>query len=64
MFKGGKTYAVRVEVDDEETFYIGKSREAKFYERWCSVEINGVKGSACVEWQYNNVQATSKRKNE
>ncbi|XP_039754502.1 uncharacterized protein LOC120629592 [Pararge aegeria] len=51
---GGQSYAVRVSVDEEDMFYIGKNREAKFYERWCSVEINGVKGRACVEWHYNN----------
>ncbi|XP_059045344.1 uncharacterized protein LOC131841114 [Achroia grisella] len=54
---GWQNYAVRVKVDDEETFYIGKEREAKFYERWSTVDINGVKGRACVEWHYNNVQA-------
>ncbi|CAB3224093.1 unnamed protein product [Arctia plantaginis] len=53
---GNKSYAVRILVNDEETFYIGKTREAKFYERWCTVEVNNVKGWACVEWQYNNVQ--------
>ncbi|KAM3964521.1 uncharacterized protein ACR2FA_001491 [Aphomia sociella] len=48
-------FAVRVKVNDEASFYIGKEREAKFYERWSSVEVNGIKGWACVEWQYNNV---------
>ncbi|XP_075973431.1 uncharacterized protein LOC142974794 [Anticarsia gemmatalis] len=57
VFSAGKeTYGVRIQVNDEESFYIGKSREAKFYERWCTVDVNGVKGWACVEWQYNNVQ--------
>lgn len=54
ILSGGKSYAVRVSVNEEEMFYIGKDREAKFYERWCSVEVNGVKGRACVEWHYNN----------
>nr|XP_049699927.1 uncharacterized protein LOC110375695 [Helicoverpa armigera] len=58
---GHQTYAVKVQVEDEEIFYIGKSREAKFYERWCTVDINGVKGSACVEWHYNNVQSTREK---
>ncbi|XP_050346456.1 uncharacterized protein LOC126770891 [Nymphalis io] len=53
---GGQSYAVRVQVFDEDMFYIGKDREAKFYERWSNVEVNGVKGKACVEWQYNNTQ--------
>ncbi|XP_072931552.1 uncharacterized protein [Epargyreus clarus] len=52
---GGESYVVQVLVNDEDTFYIGKERESKFYERWSSVEVNGVKGCACVEWQYNNV---------
>ncbi|RVE44733.1 hypothetical protein evm_010637 [Chilo suppressalis] len=52
----GQLHSVRVLVNDEETFYIGKDRVAKFYERWCDVEVNGVKGCACVEWQYNNLQ--------
>ncbi|XP_045771647.1 uncharacterized protein LOC123871748 [Maniola jurtina] len=51
---GGQSYAIRVSVNEEELFYIGKDREAKFYERWCDVEINSVKGKACVEWHYNN----------
>ncbi|XP_028166050.1 uncharacterized protein LOC114356879 [Ostrinia furnacalis] len=51
----GKISSVRVQVKDEETFYIGKDRVSKFYERWCDIEIDGVKGCACVEWQYNNV---------
>ncbi|KOB70960.1 Proteasome 26S non-ATPase subunit 12, partial [Operophtera brumata] len=34
----GQNYTVRVEVQDEESFYIGKTREAKFYERWSNVE--------------------------
>ncbi|KAJ8728091.1 hypothetical protein PYW08_016476 [Mythimna loreyi] len=58
---GYQSYAVRVQVDSEDIFYIGKEREAKFYERWCRVDVNGVKGSACVEWHYNNVQDKSKR---
>ncbi|XP_068632007.1 uncharacterized protein [Battus philenor] len=53
---GGKSYAVKIKVNDEDVFYIGKDREAKFYERWCSVEINGIKGWSCVEWHYNNVR--------
>lgn len=56
IFTGGKAYAVRVKVFDEDIFYIGKDREAKFYERWSNVEINGVKGKACVEWHFNNMQ--------
>nr|XP_037872718.1 uncharacterized protein LOC101746561 isoform X2 [Bombyx mori] len=56
MFKaGGDIYTVKVQVDDEDVFYIGKERTSKFYERWSTVDINGVKGRACVEWQYNNV---------
>ncbi|KOB63079.1 Uncharacterized protein OBRU01_24954, partial [Operophtera brumata] len=46
-------------LQDEESFYIGKTREAKFYERWSNVEVNGVKGKACVEWQYNNIQTSN-----
>ncbi|CAH2037607.1 unnamed protein product, partial [Iphiclides podalirius] len=53
---GGQSYAVKIKVYDEHVFYIGSEREAKFYERWCNVEVNGVKGCACVEWHYNNVQ--------
>ncbi|XP_023952964.2 uncharacterized protein LOC112056717 [Bicyclus anynana] len=55
---GGQSYAVQVSANEEETFYIGKEREAKFYERWCTVDINGVKGRACVEWHYNNTLNT------
>ncbi|CAG5031566.1 unnamed protein product [Parnassius apollo] len=62
VFKsGGQSYAAKVMVNDEDVFYIGKEREAKFYERWCSVEVNGVKGWACVEWHYNNVQNRNKK---
>ncbi|XP_047529736.1 uncharacterized protein LOC125065921 [Vanessa atalanta] len=53
---GGQSYAMRVMLIDEDKFYIGKDREAKFYERWSNVEVNGVKGKACVEWQFNNTQ--------
>ncbi|XP_045448625.1 uncharacterized protein LOC123657079 [Melitaea cinxia] len=53
---GGKSYSVQVKVYDEDYFYIGKDKEAKFYERWSNVEVNGVKGKACVEWHYNNVR--------
>ncbi|KAL0841174.1 hypothetical protein ABMA28_014917 [Loxostege sticticalis] len=49
-----KTHSIRVKVKDEEKFYIGQDRVSKFYERWCDVEIDGIKGYACVEWQYNN----------
>lgn len=55
IFSGGDIYTVKVQVDDEDVFYIGKERTSKFYERWSTVDINGVKGRACVEWQYNNV---------
>ncbi|CAH0719441.1 unnamed protein product, partial [Brenthis ino] len=56
-FKAGeKSYEVRVQLIDEDQFYIGKDREAKLYERWSNVEINGVKGKACVEWHFNNTQ--------
>ncbi|XP_026725037.1 uncharacterized protein LOC113491987 [Trichoplusia ni] len=59
-FKAGcQSYTVRLQVNDEDTFYIGKSREAKFYERWCSVDVNGIKGKACVEWHYNNQAESS-----
>ncbi|XP_038211928.1 uncharacterized protein LOC119832336 [Zerene cesonia] len=52
---GGESYVVKVQAQDEVTFFIGKDKEAKFYEKWCDIEVNGVKGQACVEWQYNNV---------
>lgn len=58
---GCKSYAVKVKVKNEDIFYIGKERVAKFYERWCSVEVNGVKGWACVEWHYNNVRNCHKK---
>ncbi|KPJ02800.1 hypothetical protein RR46_10003 [Papilio xuthus] len=62
VFKSGcKSYAVKVKVNDEDTFYIGKDRVAKFYERWCSVEVNGIRGWACVEWHYNNVRNCHKK---
>ncbi|KAL4712305.1 hypothetical protein ACJJTC_004067 [Scirpophaga incertulas] len=61
VFKSaGELHSVRVSVDDEQCFYIGKDRVAKLYERWCTVEVDGVKGSACVEWHYNNTQQPRK----
>ncbi|CAD0199190.1 unnamed protein product [Chrysodeixis includens] len=56
---GSQTYTIRLQVDDEDIFYIGKDRVAKFYERWCTVDVNGVKGKACVEWHYNNQAESS-----
>lgn len=61
-FPGGQSYDVKIKVEDESTFYIGKLRESKFYERWGPVEVNGVKGWGCGEWQYNNVPAAIKAK--
>ncbi|KAG6442384.1 hypothetical protein O3G_MSEX002301 [Manduca sexta] len=57
VFKAGnQEYAVKVNVEDEDANYFGNGRIAKIYERWSSVEVNGVKGRACVECQFNNVQ--------
>ncbi|XP_050673049.1 uncharacterized protein LOC126970948 isoform X1 [Leptidea sinapis] len=52
---GHQSYAVKVQAYDEVSFFIGKEREAKFYERWSNIEVNDIKGRACVEWHYNNV---------
>ncbi|XP_053607485.1 uncharacterized protein LOC128673569 [Plodia interpunctella] len=52
---GRQSYVVRVSFNDEEAFYIGDGKSAKIYERWCAVEVNDVKGRACVECQYKNV---------
>ncbi|XP_045529038.1 uncharacterized protein LOC123717198 [Pieris brassicae] len=52
---GGVSYVVKIQDKDEVSFYIGKDREAKFYEKWCDIEVNGLTGRACVEWHYNNV---------
>ncbi|XP_013199889.2 uncharacterized protein LOC106142611 [Amyelois transitella] len=51
---GRQSYVVRVNFKDEEPFYIGDGKAAVIYERWCAVEVNGVKGWACVECQYKN----------
>ncbi|XP_073945229.1 uncharacterized protein [Choristoneura fumiferana] len=53
---GGEVYAIKVKVNSEDSFYIGKDREAKLYERWSTVQVNDVKGWACVEWHYNNTR--------
>ncbi|KAJ2945929.1 hypothetical protein O0L34_g4846 [Tuta absoluta] len=58
---GGERHDVRIQVKEEDFFYIGKTREAKIYERWASVEVNGLKGWGCTEWQYNNVPAAIKQ---
>ncbi|CAK1547134.1 unnamed protein product [Leptosia nina] len=51
----GVSHTVKVISKDEVTFYIGKDKEAKFYEKWCDVTVDDNKGQACVEWHYNNV---------
>ncbi|KAJ0177157.1 hypothetical protein K1T71_007166 [Dendrolimus kikuchii] len=51
----GNTYSVKVQVNDEDTFFMGKEKEVKLYERWSTVEVNGIKGWGCLEWLYNNV---------
>lgn len=56
LFAGGEVYAIKVKVNSEDSFYIGKDREAKIYERWSTVQVNDVKGWACVEWHYNNTR--------
>lgn len=34
--------------------YIGKERDARLYERWCSFDVNGIEGWGAVEWQCKN----------
>ncbi|XP_063533596.1 uncharacterized protein LOC134743893 [Cydia strobilella] len=53
---GGERYVVKVLVDEEDSFFMGKDREAKIYERWCTAEVNGLKGWGCAEWHYNNTR--------
>ncbi|GBP33613.1 hypothetical protein EVAR_32111_1 [Eumeta japonica] len=52
---GGQSYDVQALIKDEDTFYIGKEREAKIHERWATFNINGIKGWGCAEWHYNNL---------
>ncbi|XP_066246625.1 uncharacterized protein [Euwallacea similis] len=55
-FQAGNTdYVMQVNITDSPHFYISKDWEAKVYECFCTVEVNGIKGHGTVEWEYRNV---------
>ncbi|XP_059609305.1 uncharacterized protein LOC132256775 [Phlebotomus argentipes] len=51
---GGRTHTVQILVDHENVHYVGSQWEAKMFERFISVTMDGVPGYGVAEFHYNN----------
>lgn len=50
----GITYDANVYVEHEAYHFKGKDDEAKLFERFIRVDVNGIRGRGISEWHYNN----------
>lgn len=50
----GSTYDANVQVEYDAYHFKGTDDEAKLYERFIKVDVNGIRGRGISEWQYNN----------
>lgn len=50
----GVIYDANIHIEHEDLHYKGLNDEAKLYELFAQVDINGIKGRGICEWHYNN----------